>query len=68
MKYCELQVGKACLTEKFPTFEGLGCLKTKQANKPSFIMNMQGTCQSCGAVGPNLWACLQVKMACYLCA
>lgn len=27
-------------------------------------MNMQGTCQSCGAVGPNLWACLQVKMAC----
>uniref|UniRef100_A0A8C0B9M1 Ubiquitin carboxyl-terminal hydrolase n=1 Tax=Buteo japonicus TaxID=224669 RepID=A0A8C0B9M1_9AVES len=55
-----LQVGKACLTEKFPTFEGLGCLKTKQANKPSFIMNMQGTCQSCGAVGPNLWACLQI--------
>lgn len=32
-----------------------------------FIMNVQGTCQSCGAVGPNLWACLQVKMAC-LCA
>uniref|UniRef100_A0A8C5U4Y2 Ubiquitin carboxyl-terminal hydrolase n=1 Tax=Malurus cyaneus samueli TaxID=2593467 RepID=A0A8C5U4Y2_9PASS len=23
-------------------------------------MNIQGTCQSCGAVGPNLWACLQI--------
>uniref|UniRef100_A0A8C3UKD8 Ubiquitin carboxyl-terminal hydrolase n=1 Tax=Catharus ustulatus TaxID=91951 RepID=A0A8C3UKD8_CATUS len=23
-------------------------------------MNVQGTCQSCGAVGPNLWACLQI--------
>lgn len=22
---------------------------------------LQGTCQSCGAGGPNLWACLQVK-------
>uniref|UniRef100_A0A8C9G5I1 Ubiquitin carboxyl-terminal hydrolase n=1 Tax=Pavo cristatus TaxID=9049 RepID=A0A8C9G5I1_PAVCR len=22
--------------------------------------NTQGTCQSCGAVGPNLWACLQI--------
>lgn len=21
---------------------------------------LQGTCQSCGAGGPNLWACLQV--------
>lgn len=41
-------------------------LKTNQANNPSFIMNLQGACQSCGAVGPNLWACLQVKMA-YLC-
>lgn len=64
MKSCELQVGQACL----PTLEGLGYLKTKKANKPYFIMNMQGTCQSCGAVGPNLWACLQVKMACCLCA
>lgn len=68
MKYCELQVGETCLLEKFPTLEGLGYLKTKQANQSSFIMNMQGTCQSCGAVGPNLWACLQVKMACCLCA
>lgn len=22
---------------------------------------LQGTCQSCGAGGPNLWACLQVR-------
>lgn len=23
---------------------------------------LQGTCQSCGAGGPNLWACLQVRL------
>lgn len=47
--------------EKFLTLEGWGYLKDRRANKPFFIMNTQGTCQSCGAVGPNLWACLQVK-------
>lgn len=25
------------------------------------LLLLQGTCQSCGAGGPNLWACLQVN-------
>lgn len=25
------------------------------------LILLQGTCQSCGAGGPNLWACLQVR-------
>lgn len=60
MKYYELKVG--LFLREVSILQGLGYLKTNQVNNPSFIMNMQGTCQSCGAVGPNLWACLQVKM------
>lgn len=63
MKYCELKVGLFCRKVSHPLRTWLF---KNQANKP-FIMNMQGTCQSCGAAGPNLWACLQVKMPC-LCA
>lgn len=29
-----------------------------------FSQPPQGTCQSCGVTGPNLWACLQVKDPC----
>ncbi|KAL2298054.1 hypothetical protein Nmel_017015 [Mimus melanotis] len=51
---------KDLFEDKFLTLQEFGYLKTNQVNKPSFIMNLQGTCQSCGAVGPNLWACLQI--------
>uniref|UniRef100_A0A8C5A9Z3 Ubiquitin carboxyl-terminal hydrolase n=1 Tax=Gadus morhua TaxID=8049 RepID=A0A8C5A9Z3_GADMO len=30
-----------------------------EITKAELLQRSQGTCQSCGAVGPNLWACLQ---------
>ncbi|XP_056434130.1 ubiquitin carboxyl-terminal hydrolase 20 isoform X1 [Gadus chalcogrammus] len=30
-----------------------------EITKDELLQRSQGTCQSCGAVGPNLWACLQ---------
>lgn len=65
MKYCELKVG--LFHREVSHSSRTWLLKNQPSQQTSFIMNMQGTCQSCGAVGPNLWACLQVKMAC-LCA
>uniref|UniRef100_A0A8C5CFQ3 Ubiquitin carboxyl-terminal hydrolase n=1 Tax=Gadus morhua TaxID=8049 RepID=A0A8C5CFQ3_GADMO len=32
-----------------------------EITKAELLQRSQGTCQSCGAVGPNLWACLQAK-------
>uniref|UniRef100_A0A8D3CI14 Ubiquitin carboxyl-terminal hydrolase n=1 Tax=Scophthalmus maximus TaxID=52904 RepID=A0A8D3CI14_SCOMX len=32
-----------------------------EVTKEDLLQKSKGTCQSCGAGGPNLWACLQVK-------
>ncbi|KAL4617424.1 ubiquitin carboxyl-terminal hydrolase 20 isoform X1 [Arapaima gigas] len=32
-----------------------------EVTKEDLLTKSKGTCQSCGAGGPNLWACLQVK-------
>uniref|UniRef100_A0A8B9PHM4 Ubiquitin carboxyl-terminal hydrolase 20 n=1 Tax=Apteryx owenii TaxID=8824 RepID=A0A8B9PHM4_APTOW len=31
-----------------------------EVTRDDLLLKSKGTCQSCGAVGPNLWACLQV--------
>ncbi|XP_054986459.1 ubiquitin carboxyl-terminal hydrolase 20 [Sorex araneus] len=31
-----------------------------EVTKEDLLLKSKGTCQSCGAAGPNLWACLQV--------
>uniref|UniRef100_A0A2I3GT75 Ubiquitin carboxyl-terminal hydrolase n=1 Tax=Nomascus leucogenys TaxID=61853 RepID=A0A2I3GT75_NOMLE len=31
-----------------------------EVTKEDLLLKSKGTCQSCGATGPNLWACLQV--------
>uniref|UniRef100_A0A8D0L9K9 UBP-type domain-containing protein n=1 Tax=Sphenodon punctatus TaxID=8508 RepID=A0A8D0L9K9_SPHPU len=31
-----------------------------EVTKDDLLFKSKGTCQSCGAGGPNLWACLQV--------
>uniref|UniRef100_A0AAY5KUL0 Ubiquitin carboxyl-terminal hydrolase n=1 Tax=Esox lucius TaxID=8010 RepID=A0AAY5KUL0_ESOLU len=37
-----------------PHLESVG-----EVTKDGLLQKSKGTCQSCGAVGPNLWACLQ---------
>ncbi|KAL0965180.1 hypothetical protein UPYG_G00277830 [Umbra pygmaea] len=37
-----------------PHLESVG-----EVTKDDLLQKSKGTCQSCGAVGPNLWACLQ---------
>ncbi|XP_004640509.1 ubiquitin carboxyl-terminal hydrolase 20 [Octodon degus] len=32
-----------------------------EVTKEDLLLKSKGTCQSCGAAGPNLWACLQVS-------
>ncbi|XP_023663678.1 ubiquitin carboxyl-terminal hydrolase 20 isoform X2 [Paramormyrops kingsleyae] len=34
-----------------------------EVTKEELLQKSKGTCQSCGAVGPNLWACLQKDCA-----
>uniref|UniRef100_A0A8C9G5A2 Ubiquitin carboxyl-terminal hydrolase n=1 Tax=Pavo cristatus TaxID=9049 RepID=A0A8C9G5A2_PAVCR len=31
-----------------------------EVTRDDLLLKSKGTCQSCGAVGPNLWACLQI--------
>uniref|UniRef100_A0A3Q3GMQ0 Ubiquitin carboxyl-terminal hydrolase n=1 Tax=Labrus bergylta TaxID=56723 RepID=A0A3Q3GMQ0_9LABR len=44
--------------EMCPHLDSIG-----EVTKEDLLQKSKGTCQSCGAGGPNLWACLQVREA-----